>query len=1252
MAISIKKRFSCLLKISGTLAAILVTLPGLGQLPVLPTVPSPNAASLGQYGQIPVSNYTGTASVEIPIYTIEDTKLTIPVTLSYHTGGNRLESHPGWVGLGWNMNTGGAITRIMNRLPDELDAPTLPKSGFYYTHGDIDQTDWSSDANMKLPPPLRDIEPDIFTFNFLGMSGKFFLDEKGNWQVQSDQPLKVIFSPGDFLTPFISKYGYAFSAYLTPTFRKFTIIDQQGNQYIFGDTENAIEYSDDIAPKTGTAGAAFFATSWFLTKIIPAGGGSPVVYTYERGPYVSSLYVSTSLTSINGYWKEVLAPGCSSWTQSISTSGKVISPVYLKSISNPDRNIKINFSFSASHELTYKDADYNKIALERYGGVTRDYLKILQRLPAIIPYYRQNDEMALYRRFVWFKLDKVSVTDTLSRQIREVRFNYTDTSISRLELKALSFFSPGGSQPVQTYSFEYNTTKLPDYLASLGDHWGYHNNTAAPFNNQILNYEQLKAPSEGYTKARILEKITYPTGGTSNFEYNLHSYGSIVSNDRRSLVAQTGNASGLRVSKIRSTDAAGQTLTKEYFYVKNYTPSANPATLASSGILDTKPQYNFSVSGIDVGGAGFNYSMFSSSTVIPLAQNTSGISVGYSEVVERRSDGSYTIYQFTNHDNGYKDTAVVNSYNNTYTPAIPFTSYEFARGKPLRTTSYTATGSPVQMQQYSYAFVGSPWQQRGKAVFGSVLDICSGQVSSRRAVFKAAYYNLYCSLLADTVTETSYSTASGGTSVVIQNSFRYHPVYKQPLWKATRNSNGDTDSTFFKYPYDFGPQQPYQDMVAKNMLSPVIEQVQKVGNIQTVFTRTAFANAGGWPRPASVVLQNGSAPIDTIQWFKTYNLAGLPTEIQTTGGKKTAYAWAYNRFPIVELQNCPATGGTNYWYYQGFEENNYDASRPFAGKRYFTGDYQLTGLNLQAGTSYEVNYHYYENGVWKGKTVPYTPNMTLSDGSAVDEIRVYPTGALMTTRTCDPLLGITGQVNPDGRALTYRYDAYGRLALVVDQDGNIVRKICYNYNGQQEDCGPLVYKNQELSGIFDKTNCPADSSPDFSAAFTYTVNAGKYTSFLSQEDADQKASDDFWTNGPLLGNQYGKCMAKLEIRIKLKASIPGLNTKMVMYATDGVTKIVEADFPQNSDPFTSVVYLLLPASTAPGKLSGIIRFISTKYPPDYTYNSAVNYKYDIDPLGITLTTHEGSETNTELYVETGLLIFTKDNTYTITVSIP
>lgn len=80
--------------------------------------PSPNAASLGKYGDIPVSYYTGLVNTSIPIYTISDQDIQIPISLSYHHGGIRVEEEASVVGLGWSLNAGGVITRTIRGRDD------------------------------------------------------------------------------------------------------------------------------------------------------------------------------------------------------------------------------------------------------------------------------------------------------------------------------------------------------------------------------------------------------------------------------------------------------------------------------------------------------------------------------------------------------------------------------------------------------------------------------------------------------------------------------------------------------------------------------------------------------------------------------------------------------------------------------------------------------------------------------------------------------------------------------------------------------------------------------------------------------------------------------------------------------------------------------------------------------------------------------------------------------------------------------
>ncbi len=93
------------------------------------TPPSPEAASLAQYAEIPVSTYTGVANIDIPIYTIRARDIELPISISYHASGIKITQEASSVGLGWSLNAGGIISRnIMNQDDFLRGAPYLPQS--------------------------------------------------------------------------------------------------------------------------------------------------------------------------------------------------------------------------------------------------------------------------------------------------------------------------------------------------------------------------------------------------------------------------------------------------------------------------------------------------------------------------------------------------------------------------------------------------------------------------------------------------------------------------------------------------------------------------------------------------------------------------------------------------------------------------------------------------------------------------------------------------------------------------------------------------------------------------------------------------------------------------------------------------------------------------------------------------------------------------------------------------------------------
>lgn len=83
------------------------------------SISSPNAAALGKYVDNKVSYQTGTPQIEIPIYTLKEGPLSIPVGLSYHASGLKVMESASLVGAGWSINAGGVITRTVRGNVDE-----------------------------------------------------------------------------------------------------------------------------------------------------------------------------------------------------------------------------------------------------------------------------------------------------------------------------------------------------------------------------------------------------------------------------------------------------------------------------------------------------------------------------------------------------------------------------------------------------------------------------------------------------------------------------------------------------------------------------------------------------------------------------------------------------------------------------------------------------------------------------------------------------------------------------------------------------------------------------------------------------------------------------------------------------------------------------------------------------------------------------------------------------------------------------
>lgn len=445
--------------------------------------PSPDATAFHVYGNTQTNNYTGSANISIPIWEIIEGDLRLPIYLKY-TGGNgiKVEEIASWVGLGWTLNTGGAISRIIRGIADEDQDKTgfwkmteipVPNGNNHFIFNDIGNG-------------LIDGEPDKFMYDFPGGSGSFFYDYDEGIHFKPKKNINVSLNVGiEHESISVGTCG-TFNEVITD----FKITDEYGGTYYFNEKERSNTITFGV-PYTDTRG---FPSTWYPSKIENLQGTASIDYEYDTYGYL--------LKRRQG---------------SIPISGSMEDDVYMQTSFIGKRLSKIRFSngsieFIASTAFR-KDLDGNKY------------------------------------------LDRIIVRDVNDKVVRTVRFDYNYlTSNGQVPVDA-TLASGDSNRLILTsieecdaddnchppYLFTYNTTKyLPERFSKAIDHWGYYNGritntkfepkhrvtwynpSISAWVSEIIGYSD-REPDATFSIAGILEKIQYPTGGNTTFNYEAHT---------------------------------------------------------------------------------------------------------------------------------------------------------------------------------------------------------------------------------------------------------------------------------------------------------------------------------------------------------------------------------------------------------------------------------------------------------------------------------------------------------------------------------------------------------------------------------------------------------------------------------------------------------------------------------------------------------------------------------------------------------
>ncbi|MFZ6014322.1 MAG: hypothetical protein ACOYXT_28540, partial [Bacteroidota bacterium] len=190
--------------------------------------------------------------------------------------------------------------------------------------------------------------------------------------------------------------------------------------------------------------------------------------------------------------------------------------------------------------------------------------------------------------------------------------------------------------------------------------------------------------------------------------------------------------------------------------------------------------------------------------------------------------------------------------------------------------------------------------------------------------------------------------------------------------------------------------------------------------------------------------QYASAYEDEIE-FTRYDAKGNVLEGLAKDGIVLSFVWDEDLQLIAQIKGAASTAV----YYTSFE----DATANFSttartGAKSYLGSYLVTPPGAGA---YQLTYWKKQGGAdWQLVETSISTATTIGDAETlIDEVRVFPAGALMTTYTYKPGIGISSITDTNNTTAYYEYDNFHRLLFVRDQNGDILKNYQYHYRTQE-----------------------------------------------------------------------------------------------------------------------------------------------------------------------------------------------------------
>ncbi len=1143
--------------------------------------PTPEAAALGKFIDIPVSLHTGTPNISIPIVNITEQEINIPVSLNYHASGIKVNEIASRVGLGWTLNAGGMITRSVRGIAD--DDP----QGFINTTNTVSNyfTLSSSEKNLLFQNATeghQDYESDVYYFNYPGASGKFFFDQNGGVYSHPKNDLIINYTKDN-----------------SNKIVGWEITTEKGLIYTFGtisgtsDTVLETKQSRIRAQNQNLPLAINFYTSgWYLTQIKDHKGNS-IRFNYAKGTNEIEYW---NILEQKKYIQASLNGDCTTPGVSITFSEDRYFPAYLISIVTPKGSI--HFDYAISRVDLKNDKALSKIELKDTNNHIVD---------------RYLFEYGYFTTSAW-----------------EHFGNYGDLDQRTKKLYLQKIKQQKGNTINQEHEFTYyQEHPFPERFSFDRDFWDYSNGVDNQYLYPEFAYTTNAGPvhvdggdrtvDESHAQTLLLKEIEYPTKGKTEFVYESNTV-----SGGAAFFAGNRLASKLIIgSQVVNSNVPGEIVSSNFTLnesgIVSYTTSfsqnclGNPTrdcptikitkangdliltflNINKTGVLNLEAgEYTISIKNGPFLSDGAADISFYKQTIENDNNNPSNVAkTGGLRIKEIRfKDDNGAILNTKKYTYNQYDNTGSSSGLSLNPPVFFIKNAPFRQGPNSCSFSVIQSNSIFPFNGQSTYHVGytnvtayNTDKEQGKTEYTySFFADAGGFGDSNEFVWAENFYPFAPAVdyshrrgllirektytydkVSDTFAEVEelYNTYKKQGDIRIDNIamgyvgsagagyLGYDNLSERFLLEQTEKTNrynSGAVKTTIQYGYDSG----YQGRTMP------IQTTTTDSNAETIVTRSYYPDdvisATALGEDLTTVEYN---TISKLKKKATQHRIAAPIQQETyingvlTSRLRTKYKDWSTSIVLPEIVQSAKGGAT---LQDRIEYINYDdRGNPLEVSR-------VDGSPISYIWGYQQRHPIakLENVAYADITSYVSDLQTLSDADndrtqgylgkegalrqALDDLRDDLPNAMITTYTYDPLIGVTSITDPKGETIYYKYDDFNRLQYVLDQDDYVAQQMRYNYEGQGSDV---------LSGVTITRSTSGTITPNQEVTFTAgTTGSGTnmlYTWSVNGVEEQCDTATSFSTSFPSEGSYR---VSVLAYDAQTKQSTDSVMTISTVYA--------------------------------------------------------------------------------------------------------